>query len=78
MFWFTGFVISVIAHTFWAGFRYNHLFYREARSYERCKSPFFDGTLVLTYVLISLAISLTWPISIPLHAVFKLGKRLAK
>lgn len=78
MFWFTGFVISVIAHTFWAGFRHKHLFYREPKRHEPQHEQVFESDLVWSYVFISLIISLTWPISIPLHAVFKLGKRLAK
>lgn len=78
MFWFTGFIISVIAHTFWAGLRYNHLFYRAPRHYENGKDPVFAEGLVWSYVLISLGISLVWPISIPLYVIFKLGKRFNK
>ena len=71
MFWFFGLSTILLGRTFYAGMRYKTLFYREP-GWQ------LDDDKVAGYILKTLAVALTWPLSLPLIGIFVLGQKFNK
>jgi hypothetical protein len=78
--WFFGFVAYLLGRTFYAGLRSKDLFYREPISspYSHEVGPQFSEDKVTSYIARTVTVSLTWPLSLPLIGVFKLGNYFNK
>jgi len=76
MFWFIGLVTLLLGRTFYAGMRYKTLFYHPKRYNETIRQV--DDDLVAGYILRTIAVALTWPISLPLIGIFVLGQKFNK
>lgn len=74
--WFYGFIVFVLARTFYAGMNSKSLFYRDPRYSEVGRQ--IDNDKVFNYMLLTLLFSVTWPLSLPGLGIFKLGKRFSK
>jgi hypothetical protein len=74
--WFFGFVGFILARTFYAGMNTKTLFYRNPKYGE--VGPQICEDKVGSYVILTIAFSLTWPISLPGIGIYKLGKRFSK
>ena len=74
MFWLYGSIIFLLGRTFYAGLRSKDLFYREPKRYFETGQQVCEDK-VSGYVFRTLAVSATWPISLPLIGIFVLGQK---
>jgi hypothetical protein len=72
--WFFGFVAFLLGRSFYAGLCSKDLFYREPKRYGEIDRQLCEDR-VAGYALRTLAVSLTWPLSLPLIGLFWLGHR---
>jgi hypothetical protein len=77
MFWLFGFITILLGRTFYAGLRYKDLFYREPKRYGETGRQVCEDR-ILGYALRTLAVALTWPISLPLIGIFVIGQKFNK
>lgn len=77
MFWFFGLSTILLGRTFYAGMRYKTLFYRDPMRYGEAGRQ-LDDDLVAGYILRTVVVALTWPISLPLIGIFVLGQKFNK
>lgn len=77
MFWAFGFIGLLLGRTFYAGLRYKTLFYRDPKRYGETIRQ-VDDDMVTGYILRTVVVAITWPISLPLIGVFLLGQKLNK
>lgn len=76
MFWLYGTIIFLLGRTFYAGLRSKDLFYREPEPWKTWKTGrHVCEDKVSGYVFRTLAVSVTWPISLPLIGIFVLGQK---
>lgn len=73
MSWLFGLIAILLGRTFYAGLRYKTLFYRDHWRYGE-----LDDDKIAGYILRTIAVALTWPISLPLIGIFVLGQKLNK
>jgi hypothetical protein len=71
MFYSFGLITILLGRTFYAGMRYKTLFYREP-------GWKLDDDKVAGYILKTLAVALTWPISLPLIGIFVIGQKFGR
>jgi hypothetical protein len=64
-------ITILLGRTFYAGVRYKTLFYREL-------GRKLDDDKVAGYILKTLAVALTWPISLPLIGIFVIGQKFGR
>jgi hypothetical protein len=76
MFYSFGLITILLGRTFYAGMRYKTLFYRPKRYDETVRQV--DDDLVVGYILRTVVVALTWPISLPLIGIFKIGQKFGK
>jgi len=76
MFWFIGLSTILLGRTFYAGLRYKDLFYREPGYRET--SPQLDDDKVAGYLVRTVIVAVTWPITLPLIGIFVLGQKFNK
>jgi hypothetical protein len=76
--WFFGFIAIILYRAFYAGMNSKSLFYREPRRYEDSVGPQFDDNKVFGYALLTGGMALSWPLSLPLYGLYKLGERFKK
>ena len=74
--WFYGVIIFVLARTFYAGMNSKSLFYHDPKYSEVGRQISEDKIAV--YFALTLAFSVTWPLSLPALGMFKLGQRFNK
>lgn len=74
--WFYGAIVYVLASTFYAGMNSKSLFYRDPKYGEVGQQ--IDEDKAAGYMLLTFAFSLTWPLSLPVLGMFKLGKHFNK
>ena len=74
--WFYIVIVLILARTFYAGMNSKSLFYRDPKYSEVGRQ--IDGDKVVGYMALTLVFSVTWPLSLPVLGVFKLGKRYSK
>jgi hypothetical protein len=74
--WLFGFLAIVLYRAFYAGMNTKTLFYRDPKYGE--VGPQICEDKVGSYVILSIAFSLTWPISLPGIGIYKLGRRFSK
>jgi hypothetical protein len=77
MFWLSGFIGLLLGRTFYAGLRYKTLFYRDPVRYGESTRQ-LDDDMIAGYILRTIAVSLTWPLSLPLIGIFVLGQKFNK
>ena len=77
MVWLFGFIGLLLGRTFYAGLRYKTLFYRDPKRYGETVRQ-LDDDMIAGYILRTIAVSLTWPISLPLIGIFVLGQKFNK
>ncbi len=77
MVWLFGFIGLLLGRTFYAGLRYKTLFYRDPKRYGETGQQ-LDDDMIAGYILRTLAVALTWPISLPLIGIFVLGQKFNK
>jgi hypothetical protein len=75
--WIIGVVVFIFYRAFNAGMNSKSLFYRDPR-YSEGPARVFDSDKAFGYCLVTLFMSLTWIISLPLLIVYKLGQRFNK
>jgi hypothetical protein len=77
MFWFSGLIAILLGRTFYAGLRYKTLFYidymRQGKTVRQV-----DDDLVAGYIVRTVIVAVTWPISLPLIGIFILGQKFNK
>lgn len=83
MIWLLGLLAFIVYRTFNAGMKSDSLFYaageRWNRSYsERVSTREFDGEKLFFYIIVTVGVGLTWPLSLPCLGIYLLGKRYAK
>ena len=74
--WFYGAIVYVLASTFYAGMNSKSMFYRDPKYGEVGRQ--IDEDKTAGYMLLTFAFSITWPLSLPVLGMFKLGKRFNK
>jgi hypothetical protein len=74
--WFYGAIVYVLASTFYAGMNSKKLFYRDPKYGEVGRQ--INEDKAAGYMLLTVGFSLTWPLSLPVLGMFKLGKRFNK
>jgi hypothetical protein len=74
--WFYGAIVYVLASTFYAGMNSKSLFYRDPKYGEVGRQ--IDEDKAAGYMLLTVGFSLTWPLSLPVLGMFKLGKHFNK
>jgi hypothetical protein len=77
MFWFFGLATILLGRTFYAGLRYKTLFYREPKRYGE-QGQQLDDDMIAGYILRTIAVAITWPLSLPLIGIFVLGQKFNK
>jgi hypothetical protein len=77
MFWFIGLLTILLGRTFYAGLRYKDLFYREPKRYGEQGQQVCEDK-ILGYTLRTLAVALTWPLTLPLIGIFVIGQKFNK
>jgi hypothetical protein len=75
--WFFGFVAFILGRTFYAGLRSKDLFYREPKRYGEQGRQLCEDRIA-GYIVTTVTVSLTWPLSLPLIGLFALGQKLNK
>jgi hypothetical protein len=77
MFWFFGLATILLGRTFYAGLRYKDLFYidymRQGKTVRQV-----DDDLVAGYIVRTVIVAVTWPITLPLIGIFVLGQKFNK
>ena len=77
MFWFFGLATILLGRTFYAGLRYKTLFYidymRQGKTVRQV-----DDDLVAGYIVRTVIVAVTWPLSLPLIGIFMLGQKFSK
>lgn len=77
--WFLGFIGIILYRVFNAGMNSADLFYRDKQySFESVDELYFDENKVVSYAIYTFLASLTWPLTLPLYGVYKLGERRSK
>lgn len=76
MFWFIGLLTILLGRTFYAGMNYKTMFYREPGYRET--SPQLDDDKVAGYLVRTVVVAVTWPISLPLIGIFKIGQKFGR
>jgi len=76
MFWAFGLVALLLGRTFYAGLCYKTLFYREPGYRETGRQ--LDDDMIAGYILRTVVVAITWPISLPLIGIFVLGQKFNK
>jgi hypothetical protein len=74
--WFYGAGVYILASTFYAGMNSKTLFFRAPKYGEVGHQ--IDEDKAAGYMLLTVAFSITWPLSLPVLGMFKLGKRFNK
>ena len=77
MFWFFGLATILLGRTFYAGMRYKTLFYREPHRYGEAGRQ-LDDDLIAGYIVRTVIVAVTWPLSLPLIGIFVLGQKFNK
>lgn len=77
MVWLFGFIGLLLGRTFYAGLRYKTLFYRDPKRYGETGQQ-LDDDMIAGYILRTVVVALTWPISLPLIGIFVLGQKFNK
>jgi len=77
MFWLYGFIALLLGRTFYAGMSYKTLFYRDPKHYGETGQQ-VDDDRVVGYILRTVVVALTWPISLPLIGIFKIGQKFGR
>jgi len=77
MFWLYGFIALLLGRTFYAGMSYKTLFYRDPKRYGETGQQ-VDDDRVVGYILRTVVVALTWPISLPLIGIFKIGQKFGR
>jgi hypothetical protein len=77
MFWFFGLSTILLGRTFYAGLRYKTLFYRDPIRYGESTRQ-LDDDMIAGYILRTIAVAITWPLSLPLIGIFVLGQKFNK
>jgi hypothetical protein len=77
MFWAFGLVALLLGRTFYAGLRYKTLFYRDTTRYGETRRQ-LDDDMIAGYILRTVIVAITWPISLPLIGIFVLGQKFNK
>jgi hypothetical protein len=77
MVWLFGFIGLLLGRTFYAGLRYKTLFYRDPKRYGETGQQ-LDDDMIAGYILRTVVVSLSWPISLPLIGIFVLGQKFNK
>ena len=72
--WFFGLITILLGRAFYAGLRSKDLFYREPKWRDETGRQVCDEK-VAGYMLRTLGVSLTWPLSLPLIGLFVLGQK---
>jgi hypothetical protein len=74
MFWFFGLATILLVRTFYAGMRYKTLFYidymRQGKTIRQV-----DDDLIAGYIVRTVIVAVTWPLSLPLIGIFILGQK---
>jgi hypothetical protein len=84
MIWLLGLLGFVVYRVFNAGMKSDSLFYADVMMYKNhdyAKKSLvrqFDGEKLFFYILYTVGIGLTWPLSMPCIGIYFLGKRYAK
>lgn len=77
--WILGFLGFILYRAFNAGMNKDVLFYRKSnRAYDRSGEMVFDSDYLLGYLIVTGAMALTWPFSLPIMGVYKLGQKYSK
>ncbi len=74
--WFYGAIVYILASTFYAGMNSKTLFFRAPKYGEVGHQ--IDEDKAAGYMLLTVGFSLTWPLSLPVLGMFKLGKHFNK
>lgn len=74
--WFYGAIVYVLTSTFYAGMNSKSMFYRDPKYGEVGRQ--IDVDKAGGYILLTVGFSITWPLSLPVLGMFKLGKRFNK
>jgi hypothetical protein len=77
MFWFFGLATILLGRTFYAGMRYKTLFYRDPIRYGESTRQ-LDDDKVAGYIVRTVIVAVTWPLSLPLIGIFVLGQKFNK
>jgi hypothetical protein len=77
MFWFFGLATILLGRTFYAGLRYKTLFYIDYMRQGKIVKQ-VDDDLVAGYIVRTVIVAVTWPISLPLIGIFVLGQKFNK
>lgn len=83
MIWLIGLITFIVYRVFIAGMKSKSLFYttRNEYSYEANQKRLvekLDGDKIIFYVVWTIGLAFTWPLSIPAIGIYLLGKRYAK
>ena len=77
MVWLFGFIGLLLGRTFYAGLRYKTLFYRDPARYGEAGRQ-LDDDKVAGYIVRTVVVAVTWPLSLPLIGIFVLGQKFNK
>jgi hypothetical protein len=77
MFWFFGLATILLGRTFYAGMRYKTLFYYDCMRQGKTVRQ-VDDDLVAGYIVRTVIVAVTWPITLPLIGIFVLGQKFNK
>ena len=77
MFWFFGLATILLGRTFYAGLRYKTLFNRDPARYGEAGRQ-LDDDKVAGYIVRTVVVAVTWPLSLPLIGIFVLGQKFNK
>ena len=77
MFYSFGLITILLGRTFYAGMNYKTLFYRDPKRYGETGQQ-VDDDRVVGYILRTVVVALTWPISLPLIGIFKIGQKFGR
>jgi hypothetical protein len=75
--WFFGLITILLGRTFYAGLHSKDLFYREPKRHGETGRQVCEDK-VAGYMLRTLGVSLTWPLTLPLVGLFVIGQKLNK
>ena len=69
--WFYGFIGVILASTFYAGMKSKSMSFRN-------RYGDIDHDIVAGYLLITTAVSISWPLSLPIICLYKIGQLFSK
>jgi hypothetical protein len=75
--WLIGIITILLGRAFYAGLRSKDLFYREPKRYGESGRQLDDDSIA-SYILFTVVISITWPVSLPVLGIYMPGKRFSK